>query len=641
MRRLLSLLLLAAAAPVCALAAPTPSPQPPALPQPQDKPFPGTIELAVDATDINRHIVRIEETVPVPAGEPLTLLFPRWLPGNHAPSGPLPLLAGLTVTAEGKPVAWRRDAVDMGAFHIDVPAGAHSVHVAFQFLSPLFPSDGRVVMTPNMVEVEWRPDVLFPAGYYQRDIPVHASVKLPDGFQYATALETEHAARGEIAFRTTPLEVLLDSPVLAGRYFSRIDLDPGGVAPVHLDVVADQPKDLVIKPEDLQAHRNLVQQAYRNFGGHHYDHYDFLFSVSGEMGGVGLEHQRSNEVGSAEYYFTDPEKSAPGRDLLPHEYTHSWNGKFMRPADLWSPDDHTVPERDSLIWVYEGQTDYWGQVLGARSGILDAEQTRDIIATEAAELDAATPGRVWRNLQDTTNDPIIAWHRPTAWESWSRFGDYYPEGVLIWLDADTLIRERSGGKRSLTDFAHLFFDVDGSDWTTHTYTFEDVVKALNKIEPYDWAAFLRARLDGHGPGAPLDGIVRGGWKLVYTDTPSALQKSMDGVRKGADLSFSLGLTLSGDGTVRAVVWDGPAFKAGLAPGNKIAAVNGRALDGTETLTDAIKQAKDAGGPIELLIRDGAQYRTARIDYHGGLRYPHLERIAGAPDRLGEILTPLK
>ncbi len=641
MRRLLSVLLFASM-PTFALAAPvTPVPQSPPLPAPQDRPYPGVIELKVDATDVNQHIVRIEEAIPVPPGAPLILLYPRWLPGNHAPSGPLPSLAGLTVTAEGKLVTWRRDAVDMGAFHIDAPAGARTVEVQFQFLSPLSPQDGRVVMTPNMVEVEWRPDVLFPAGYYQRDIPVHAAVKLPEGFQYAAALETERTAGGEITFRTTPLDVLLDSPVLAGRYFSRIDLDPGAATPVHLDVVADQPSDLVIKPEDLQAHKNLVQQAYRTFGGHHYYHYDFLFSLSSEMGGVGLEHQRSSEVGSVQSYFTDPEKSAPWRDMLPHEYTHSWNGKFMRPADLWSPDEHTVPERDSLLWVYEGQTDYWGQVLAARSGILTAEQTRDILAQEAAELDAATPGRAWRNLQDTTNDPIIAWHRPTAWTSWSRFGDYYPEGVLIWLDADTLIREKSGGRKSLTDFAHLFFDVDGSDWTTHTYTFEDVVRALNQVQPYDWAGFLRTRLDGHGPGAPLDGLARGGWKLVYTDTPSAIQKASDADRKGADLSFSIGLSLSADGAVQAVVWDGPAFRAGLAPGNRIAAVNGLGLDGAASLTDAIKAAKGGAAPIELLVRAGPRYRTVRLDYHGGLRYPHLEPIAGTPDRLSEVLAPLK
>ena len=429
--------------------------------------------------------------------------------------------------------------------------------------------------------------------------------------------------------------------MLAGRYFSRIDLAPGAAVPVHMDVVADRPQDLAIKPEDLQAHRNLVQQAARTFGSHHYDHYDFLFSVSDEMGGIGLEHQRSTEVGAGEDYFTQPAKSAPSRDLLPHEYTHSWNGKFRRPADLWSPDEHTVPERDSLLWMYEGQTTYWGKVLAARSGILDAAQARDQLAMDAAEEDAATPGRAWRDLADTTNDPIISWHRPSRWSSWSRFGDYYPEGALVWLDADTLIREKSGGRRSLDDFARLFLGVDDGDWTLHTYVFEDVVRALDQVQPYDWASFLHARLDSHGPGAPLDGLARSGWRLAYTDTQSAMQKAADTGRKVTDLTFSLGLAVSSDGTVRSVLWGGPAFRAGLAPGNKLEAVGGLASDTPDALVDAVTAARGDTAPLELLVRDGARFRTVRIDYHGGLRYPHLERIAGTADMLAEILAAVK
>jgi predicted metalloprotease with PDZ domain len=637
MRRVLPLLLLVAAPAWAAL--PQPAPLPPPIPAPQDRRFPGEMTLMVDATNVDQHIMRIDETVPVPpgaGGQDIILLFPKWRPGNHGPTGPLASLAGLEFMVNGKPVGWRRDLVDMGAFHVDLPPGAQSLRVRFQYLSSLSNDEARVEMTPTMVEVEWRPEVLFPAGYYQRDITVRAGVKLPPGFQYATALDTVDAHDGVVGFKPVGLETLLDSPVLAGRYFSRIALD-GGDAPVYLDVVADQPKDLVIKPEDLQAHKNLVQQALRNFGSHHYDHYDFLFSLSSEMGGIGLEHQRSTEVGAGQDYFTDPGRSAPRRELLPHEYSHSWNGKFERPADLWSPDEHTVPERDDLLWVYEGQTDYWGQVLAARSGILDAAQVRDLVALEAAALDAATPGRAWRNLQDTTNEPIIDWHHSPDWMSWSRGADYYPEGMLLWLDVDTLIRERSGGGKSLSDFAKLFFGVDNGDWTTHTYDFDDIVHGLNAVQPYDWAGFLRARLDGHGPGAPLDGITRGGWKLVYSDKPSAMEKAADGLRKSADLSFSLGMSLGADGTVRRVVWGGPTFVAGMAPGNKIEAVNGLALEGAEVLTDAVA----AKGPILLLLRDGERVRTVTIDYRGGLRYPHLERVAGVEDRLDEILAPLK
>ena len=644
MRRVLPLLLLATTPCWAADSGPDPVPLPPAIPAPQDRQFPGQMTLTVDATDVNQHVMRINETIPIPQGQDggdFILLFPKWRPGNHGPTGPLPSLAGLQVVADGQTCIWRRDTVDMGAFHVDVPKGAHTLQVRFEFLSSLNNEEARVVMTPNMVEVEWRPQVLFPAGYYQRDIAVHAAVRLPSGFKYATALDTEAAQDGTVSFKPLSLETLLDSPVLAGRYFSRIDLDPGSAVPVHLDVVADRAKDLAIKPDDLQAHRNLVQQAQRNFGSHHYDHYDFLLSVSSEMGGIGLEHQRSCEVGAGQAYFTDPGKSAPGRDLLPHEYTHSWNGKFRRPADLWSPDEHTVPEQDDLLWVYEGQTDYWGQVLAARSGILNAAQLRDLLAYEAATLDAATPGRAWRNLQDTTNDPIISWHKPSAWPSWSRFADYYPEGVLMWLDADTLIREQSAGRKSLSDFASHFFGVDNGEWGIRVYNFGDVVQSLNQVQPYDWPGFLRAHLDGHGPGAPLDGLRRGGWKLIYTDDASALDKAAEAASKNIDLTFSLGFAMAADGTVRDVLWGGRAFAAGLAPGNKIKAVNGTALDGGETLTDAITAARTSKEPIVLLLQDGPHYRTIEIDYHDGLRYPHLERIANTPDRLDDILAPLK
>jgi len=638
--RILPLLL--AAAP--ALADPPP-PQPVKLPAPvtapQDRPFPGKIDLAVDATDLDRHIFRITETIPVPPGEPFTLLYPKWYPGNHGPTGPLPEFSGLTITAGGHDLAWQRDTVNMFAFHVSVPPGTASVQASFEFLSPLDPRDGRVVITPNMLDVQWRPQILFPAGYYQRDIPVQASLTLPDSWQYATALTTAHASGGKIDFASVPLDTLLDSPLYAGRYVSRIDLDPHGPAPVHLNVFADKPEDLKISSQDFQAHRNLVQQAYKNFGSHHYDHYDFLFSLSDDMGFIGLEHQRSSEDGVDQIYFTDPEKSAIIRHLLPHEYTHSWNGKFRRPADLWSPDDDTVPEQDSLLWVYEGQTEYWGQVLAARSGILTAAQVRDQWALEAATLDAATPGRTWRNLQDTTNEPIIAWHGSPQWRSWSRAADYYDEGLLIWLDADTLIREKTGNARSLSDFAKLFFGIDNSAWVTQTYTFDDIVHALNQILPYDWSSFLRERLDAKSPHAPLDGFTRGGWKLVYTPEKSAMQKSAENFGHSTSFGYSLGLTLGSENQVTGVIWNSLAFNAGITPGAKLLAVNGIAIESPATLADAITAATTSKTPIALLLRTGNRYREVPIDYHGGLKYPHLERIPGTPDRLDDILAPIK
>lgn len=633
-------LLLAAAPALAQPARPEAAPLPPPIPAPQDRPYPGTITLAVDATDTDRHIFRIHETVPTGGAQQLTFMYPKWIPGNHGPTGPISELAGLVVKAGGQRIEWQRDPVDMYAFHINVPQRAGSVDLYFECLSPPEQKQGRVVMTPNLLDVQWTSELLYPAGFDSRDIVMQPSLTLPDGWKFGSALEPQAEDGPHVTFKPVKLVVLMDSPLYAGRYFSRIDLAPGANVPVHLNVVADRPEDLAIKDSDLAAHRTLVTQALRTFGSHHYDHYDFLLSLSDEMGGEGLEHHRSSEDSVGRLYFTDLEKSAADRDLLPHEYTHSWNGKFRRPADLFSPDFNVVPERDSLLWVYEGQTEYWGQVLAARSGLLTAANVRDNVALFAAMMQA-TVGRSWRPLQDTTNNPIFNLRHPLAWEEWQRDEDYYLEGLLMWLDADTLIREKTDGAKSLNDFARSFFGIEDGDWGVATYEFNDVVKALNDVVPYDWARFLRARLDGHGPGAPLDGLKRGGWRLAYTAEPSAMEKAFDGTRKMTSFAYSLGLRVDGDGGIDGVLWDSPAFRAGLAAGTKLIAVNGLAYDDADQLGKAIALAKGTAAPIELLVRDGQHFRTVKIGYHDGLRYPHLERIPNTPDRLDDILAPVK
>ncbi len=603
---------------------------------PKDTPYLGAIRLSVDATDIERHIFNVRETIPVRAGESIVLLYPQWLPGNHSPSGRVDELAGLMIYANGARVEWVRDPVDVFAFHVDVPAGATTLDVNFQFTSPVDTNEGRVVMTPDMLNLQWNAVALYPAGYFARQIMVEPSVRLPEGWEFATALETAASNGGVTTFKPVSLDTLVDSPIFAGRYFKRLDLDPGGPAPVHLNIVADRADLLEVKPEQLEAHRALVQQAYKLYGSHHYDHYDFLLALTDHMGGIGLEHHQSSENGTVPTYFTEWDKNADTRDLLPHEYTHSWNGKFRRPADLWTP-NFNVPMRDSLLWVYEGQTQYWGFVLAARAGLLTKQQTLDAIAATAALYDHRV-GREWRALQDTTNDPIAAMRRPLPWRSWERSEDYYSEGQLMWLDADTLIREKSGGRRSLDDFAKVFFGVDDGSFVPSTYVFEDVVKALNTVQPYDWATFLRARLDGHGPGAPLDGITRGGYKLVYTETPSDYFKESEARRKVTDLTYSLGMIIAAEGRLSDVLWEGPAYKIGLTVGTQIIAVNGIAFD-ADRLKNAIKDAKQTGAAIELLVKNGDRFRTVKIDYHDGLRYPHLEREGSAPARLDQILTP--
>ena len=631
-------LLLAALLSSTALASPGPQPAPANRPTPaaRDTPYPGVLRLSVDATDTRHRIVRIHETVPVPKGaHELVLLYPQWLPGAHAPEGPIDRVVGLKVTADGQPIAWKRDTVDIYAFHLTPPKGARSVEVDFQYLSPVKDAVGPIEFSSNMATVEWISLVLYPAGYYARQIPVDASLKLPEGWSFASALDREVTNGGETAFKRAPLETVLDSPVYAGVHMKVLDLTPEGGAPVHLNVFGDRADNLDIKPEQVQQHKQLVAQAQKLFGSHHYDHYDFMFSLSDTVVQNGLEHHRSSEDGADADYFTDWNKGLAERDLLAHEYTHSWNGKFRRPADLWT-ETYNTPMRDSLLWVYEGQTQYWGNVLTARAGLRTKEEALEMLAMDAATY-SNIAGREWRPLQDTTNDEITTQRRPQSWPSQGRFLDYYREGALIWLEADTLIRERSGGKRSLDDFARGFFGIDNGSYTPVTYRFEDVVKALNAVEPYDWATFLRERLDTPGRAAPLDGLARGGYRLVYDETPSSAWKSREGAKKATDLSYSVGFTVGKDGALGDVAWGGPAFKAGLASGVKIVAVNGNEFD-ADLLKDAITAAK-AGGPIELIVKDQSQYRTVRIDWKGGLRYPHLVRDPSQPARLDDILAP--
>ncbi|MCE5233692.1 MAG: peptidase M61 [Mizugakiibacter sp.] len=606
-----------------------------AVPAPADTPYPGTIELAVDATDTARRIFRVREQIPVQAG-PLTLLYPQWIPGNHSPTGPLDKLAGLTVNADGKPLAWTRDPLDVYAFHVEVPQGVTALTVEFQFLSPQERGQGRVVMTPDMLNLQWNAVALYPAGHDARLITVAPSVTLPQGWQFGSALEVAAQDGASTSFKPVPFATLVDSPMFAGRYFKRVDLDPGAKVPVHLNVVADAPENLAIKPDQLAIHRALVQQAYKLYGAHHYDHYDFLLALSDNLSGIGLEHHRSSENGVGPDYFTDWAKSTPERDLLAHEYTHSWNGKFRRPADLTTP-NFNVPMQDSLLWVYEGQTQYWGYVLAARSGLWTAEQTRDALASVAATYADNRPGFDWRNVQDTTNDPIIAMRRPLPFRNYQMSEDYYSAGQLIWLAVDSELRELTRDRRSLDDFARAFFGVDNGAWTTKTYTFDDVVATLNALAPHDWATFLRQRLDAHAP--PLDGLARAGWKLVYTDAPSAMTKGYEAERKVADFTYSLGLVIaSKDARLVDVRWNGPAFKAGVPSGATLVAVNGREYK-PERLQDAITAAKADKAPIALLIKSADAYRTVEVDYHGGLKYPHLERVPGTPDRLSAILAP--
>lgn len=607
---------------------------PPSIPAPRDITYPGTVKLEVDATDLDRRIFGIRQSIPVSGSGPLTLLYPQWIMGNHAPRGPIYNYSGLKMTANGKPLAWTRDPGDVYAFHVNVPQGAKSIEVEAQFLSAIEPAQGPIMMTPEMLRLNWYIGALYPAGYYSRRVNFDVTVKLPQGWDYATALETASSSNGVVKFKTADWETVIDSPLFAGKYMRKFDLDPGGRSRVTLNAMGDEPGQVDPSPEIIQVLRNLVAQADKLYGARHFNHYDFLLSVSDRLSGAGIEHQRSSDNGVGSGYFRNWDTGFVSKDLLAHEYNHSWNGKYRRGADLWTPNFNT-PMRNSMLWLYEGQTQYYGNVLAARSGFVTKQQALDLIANNAATYDTRT-GREWRPLIDTTMDPIIAARRSLPWHNWQRSEDYYSEGQLIWMDVDTLIRERSGGKRSLDDFAKAFFGVNDGDWGTLTYTRKDVVTTLNKIEPYDWESFFKKRVDDVAKNAPLDGLERGGYKLVYGDTPNTVWRDGEVRSRGANLLYSIGLSVDQNGKITLIQWDGPAWKAGLNTSLTITGVNGQAFS-ADRLKAAVAGTK-SGTPVDLLIRMGETFKTVRLDYRGGHRYPRLERIANKPAYIDDILA---
>ena len=611
-----------------------------AIPQPRDTPYLGTLAVEVDLTDLDRKIMQVRQVIPVAAG-PLTLLYPQWLPGTHSPRGRVQRLSGLQITADGKPLVWTRDPADVFAFHLTVPPGVASLNVEFQHLSPVSSAADRVVMTPEIIGLQWNTVMLYPAGHNASAITVKASAKMPTDWKIASALDVvkrDPMRTGDwYEFKPVSLETLVDSPLWAGKHFKRIELDTKNRAPVYLNVFADTAAQLEATPEQIEAHKQLVTQADGVFASRHFARYEFLLAISDTFSGIGLEHSESSENGVRAGYFIDWKKTSAGRTLLPHEYVHSWVGKFRRPADLWTP-NYNIPMQNSLLWIYEGQTQYWGHVLAARSGIVPMADSLDSLAYTAAALNGRS-GRAWRNLQDTTNEPIVSQRTRLDWPDWQRREDYYDEGLLIWLDTDTKIRELTAESKSLNDVAKAFFGVEDGRVAALTYTFEDYVQALNGVAPFDWASFLRERLDAKTNSAVLDGIKRGGWKLVFTDVQSEYAKGVEGAFRFTDFSYSLGFSLDRDAKFNRIQWEGPAFKAGLTEGVQLIAVNGMTYKADELRT-AVKDAKDGRG-IELLVKNGERYKTVKIDYREGQRFPKLERVDGTPDRLTRVLSPVK
>lgn len=609
------------------------------------------IQLSVDVTDAPRKLIHAVETMPITPGEH-TLVYPKWIPGEHGPTGPIDDLAGLVFTANGQQIPWRRDDVDMFAFHIHVPATATELKIKMDFLATAPPNgySAGASTSANLAMLSWNTVVLYPDGAKASDVMIAPEAKIPQGWQYGTALTKTGGDSYDLKFATVSLEQLVDSPLLAGRYFREWPLAPEVTPKHYLDAVADGPEDLEIKPELLAGFNNLVRETGALYKSRHYGSYHFLMTLSDQVAHFGLEHHQSSDDRVPEKSFTDPNLSLLIGGLLPHEFTHSWNGKYRRPAGLATP-NYQAPMKGDLLWVYEGLTEYLGDVLTARSGIWTPEQYRDALALSAATLDAR-PGRTWRDLEDTAVAVQILNDAGGGWDNWRRNLDYYPEGELIWLEVDTVMRKQSGGKKSLNDFCARFYNPGGVaapqalDGDTPPqvvpYTFDDIVENLNAIVPYDWATFLRERLTTKVDHAPLGGITNGGWRLAYSDkeTPYAAADEHGSVNAW----WSLGLKIGDGGKVSDVLVGSPADKAGFGPDMQIVAVNGRAYS-DDLLKRALDDAKEGPtqqnkGPIEFIVTNTSYYKMLKIDYHGGQRYPYLEQVKGEKDVLDEILKPL-
>ena len=602
-----------------------------------------SLTLAVDATEAPRKIFHARLTIPASPGT-LTLYYPKWIPGEHAPDGPVVDLAGLKFTGNGQTLNWRRDLTDMYTIHVEVPAGVTTVEASLDYLSPAGERgfSEAASATARMTVVSWNQVLLYPSGWPADQITYTASLRLPEGWKFGTALPVASHSGNEINFQPASLYTLVDSPVIAGEYLKVVPLSPAGEYPPHeMDIAADSAAALDAPPEVWQDYRNLVSQAYALFGARHYRDYHFLYSLSNHVAHFGLEHHESDDSRVGEDGLVNPGERKLVAGLLPHEYVHSWNGKYRRPADLTTP-DYEKPMVTTMLWVYEGLTSYLGDVLTARSGMWNPQEFREELAMTGAMLDHS-PGRTWRNLQDTNDSAQVLYFSPPQWSSWRRSVDFYPEGVLDWLWADVIIRQQTHNQKSLNDFCKLFYagptPQPNQAPMVKPYTFDDLVNALNQVAPYDWRGFWHERLTTHAAHAPLGGIEGSGWRVVYTDTPSEMSKLAEQNRKSINAEYSVGLALRDDGTIVDAVQGMLAANAGIGPGMQVVAVNGRKFT-PEVWHDVLKATKTASGPLQLLIENTDYFTTYSLNYHGGEMYPHLERETSQPDLLSDIIKAL-
>jgi predicted metalloprotease with PDZ domain len=596
------------------------------------------ITLSIDLTDAPRKILHATEVMPVTAG-PLTVVYPKWIPGEHGPTGPIENMAGFFITANGQPVKWERDKMDMFAYHLTVPQGVTKLEMKIDFLASSslsgFSAGGST--SENLALLSWNTLLVYPDGTNASEVMFTPSITIPAGWKFGTALDKEGGSGQQTSFKTVSLEQLVDSPVLAGRYFREVALAPEITPKHYLDMAADGPEQVELSKEHIAEFDRLVRETGALYKSRHYGSYHFLVTLSNEVAHFGLEHHQSSDDRVTATTFTDDREFVLDGLLLPHEFTHSWNGKYRRPAGL-ATSNYQKPMEGDLLWVYEGLTEYLGDVLAARCGIWTPDQYKQRLSTIAAEYDNR-PGRTWRDIQDTATAAQILYASGGGWDNWRLNVDYYDEGELIWLDVDTTIRKMTNGKKSLDDFVAKFHGLGGDTGPkVIPYTFEDVVTGLNGVVTNDWATFLQSRLNSNAYQAPLGGLENGGYKLTYSDKPNAWSAMADAQNESFNFWYSVGLHVGKSGTVSDVLKGGVADKGGFGPGMHILAVNGRAYT-PDILKAAVHDAKDSGPAIELIVQNTGYYKIIKLDYHGGERYPQLERVTGVPDRLDDILKP--
>jgi predicted metalloprotease with PDZ domain len=587
------------------------------------------IFVTVDATKTPQKLLHTHLVIPVRSG-PLTLYYPKWIPGEHGPDGPIANLTGLKFEADGKTIPWERDLLDVFTFHLEVPRGVSHLNANFDLIEP----DGGSA-TDKLMVLEWNEVVLYPADVPAEKLTYEAKLVMPDGWKFGTALPVENAAGNQVSFNPISLDLLVDSPVITGEFYRSIDITPPG-EPIHheIDIAADSADALNMSPENQKQMTSLVAESGKLFGARHYRDYHFLLALSDHVAHFGLEHHESNNSRLPERTLLLPSSGMALGGLLAHEFVHSWNGKFRRPADLTVP-YYEQPMKTDLLWGYEGLTDYLGPILAARSGLWTPDQYHEYLASVAAMLGPGRPGRTWRPLLDTAvGEPGLGFARG-GWLNWRRGTDYYDEGDLLWLEVATIIHRESGGKKSVDDFCQEFHGGPNHGPEVKTYTFDDLVKTLNAFAPFDWATFFHTRLNSTSAEAPVGGIENGGWKVTFSDKPTKLE----GRRGNIGEVYSIGLQVSGDGMVTDAIVGSPAFEAGISSQMKIIGVNGRVYT-QELLSDAVKSAKDTSQPITLLVVVDDYFRTCTIAYHDGPRYPHLVRDDARPDYLDELIKPM-